>query len=149
MKAFRLALLAASALGLEAYGQMGVRVSFLHYEPVEVGSNFHFVAGFDADLARRGVDYAPTYWVDTAGPPPEDDGPVSGDLDVDVAIVGSGFTGLATALFLAREHGIRATVRAGAGTGATLVSGNQFATVSYARSADGVRKSARQSLRIP
>ena len=31
-------------------------------------------------------------------------------MDVDVAIVGSGFTGLATALFLAREHGIRAVV---------------------------------------
>ncbi len=58
----------------------------------------------------RGTDYAPTYWVDTAGPPPPDDGPVTGDMDVDVAIVGSGFTGLATALFLAREHGIRATV---------------------------------------
>jgi glycine/D-amino acid oxidase-like deaminating enzyme len=58
----------------------------------------------------QGLDYAPTYWVDTAGPPPDDDGPVAGDLDVDVAIVGSGFTGLATALFLAREHGIRATV---------------------------------------
>lgn len=57
-----------------------------------------------------GVDYAPTYWVDTAGPPPQDDGPVTGDRDVDVAIVGSGFTGLAAALFLAREHGIRATV---------------------------------------
>ncbi|HMN83594.1 MAG TPA: FAD-dependent oxidoreductase [Burkholderiaceae bacterium] len=57
-----------------------------------------------------GVDYAPTYWVDTAGPAPQDDGPVTGDRDVDVAIVGSGFTGLATALFLAREHGIRATV---------------------------------------
>ena len=33
-----------------------------------------------------------------------------GDTDPDVVIVGSGFTGLATALFLAREHGIRATV---------------------------------------
>ncbi|MCC2979977.1 flagellar hook-associated protein FlgK [Sphingomonas sp. IC4-52] len=32
----------------------------------------------------------------------------------------------------------RATVRAGAGTGAMLVSGNQAATVSYARSAEGV-----------
>ena len=54
--------------------------------------------------------YAPTYWVDTAGPPPEDDGPVRADIDADVVIIGSGFTGLATALFLAREHGIRATV---------------------------------------
>ncbi|MCC7067926.1 MAG: FAD-binding oxidoreductase [Burkholderiales bacterium] len=58
----------------------------------------------------HGQDYAPTYWVATAGPPPEDDGPISGDRDVDVVIVGAGFTGLATALFLAREHGIRATV---------------------------------------
>jgi glycine/D-amino acid oxidase-like deaminating enzyme len=58
----------------------------------------------------RGADYAPTYWVATAGAPPEDDGPIGGDTDADVAIVGSGFTGLATALFLAREHGIRATV---------------------------------------
>ncbi|MBL8352223.1 MAG: FAD-binding oxidoreductase [Burkholderiaceae bacterium] len=58
----------------------------------------------------RGTDYAPTYWVATAGAPPADDGPIAGDVDADVVIVGSGFTGLATALFLAREHGIRATV---------------------------------------
>lgn len=58
----------------------------------------------------RGTDYAPTYWVATAGTPPEDDGPITGDVDADVVIVGAGFTGLATALFLAREHGIRATV---------------------------------------
>jgi len=68
---------------------------------------------YDPLVARhpgRGRDYAPTYWVASAGTPPEDDGPVLGDLDADVVIVGSGFTGLATALFLAREHGIRATV---------------------------------------
>ena len=58
----------------------------------------------------HGTNYAPTYWVGTAGSPPEDDGPISSDVDADVVIVGSGFTGLATALFLAREHGIRATV---------------------------------------
>ncbi len=63
-----------------------------------------------AEHPGRGRDYAPTYWVASAGAPPEDDGPVLHDLDVDVAIVGSGFTGLATALFLAREHGIKATV---------------------------------------
>lgn len=55
-------------------------------------------------------DYAPTYWVGTAGSPPDDDGPIDGDRDVDVAVIGSGFTGLATALFLAREHGIKAAV---------------------------------------
>ena len=54
--------------------------------------------------------YAPTYWAATAGPAPDDDGPVTGDMDADVAIIGSGFTGLATALFLAQEHGIKAVV---------------------------------------
>lgn len=58
----------------------------------------------------RGRDYAPTYWAATAGEAPSDDGPVNCAMDVDVAIIGSGFTGLATALFLAREHGIKATV---------------------------------------
>ncbi len=58
----------------------------------------------------RGTDYAPTYWVASAGAPPADDGPIAQDVDADVVIVGSGFTGLAAALFLAREHGIRATV---------------------------------------
>ena len=58
----------------------------------------------------QGLDYAPTYWVATAGTTPPDDGPITGDTDADVVIVGAGFTGLATALFLAREHGIRAAV---------------------------------------
>ena len=58
----------------------------------------------------RGSDYAPTYWVATAGTPPEDDGPIAGDIDADVAIIGSGFTGISTALYLAQEHGIRAVV---------------------------------------
>lgn len=55
-------------------------------------------------------DYAPTYWAATAGTPPDDDGPISGDIDADVAIVGSGYTGLACAIFLAREFGIKAVV---------------------------------------
>ena len=58
----------------------------------------------------QGQEYAPTYWIGTAGPPPEDDGPVTGDMDVDVAIIGSGFTGLSCAIHLARDHGIKATV---------------------------------------
>lgn len=58
----------------------------------------------------HGQDYAPTYWVHTVGDAPEDDGPVAQDLDVDVAIIGSGFTGLSCALFLAEEHGIKAHV---------------------------------------
>ena len=59
---------------------------------------------------RAGPDYAPTYWVATAGPPPQDDGPVNGDMEVDVAVVGSGFTGLSAALTLARDYGVRAVV---------------------------------------
>jgi glycine/D-amino acid oxidase-like deaminating enzyme len=58
----------------------------------------------------RNRHYAPTYWIATAGTPPESDGPVSADIAADVAIVGSGYTGLACAIFLAREYGIKATV---------------------------------------
>ena len=58
----------------------------------------------------QGRDYAPTYWIGTAGTPPEDDGPITHDVDVDVALIGSGFTGLTTAIHLARDHGIKATV---------------------------------------
>ena len=58
----------------------------------------------------HGREHAPTYWQATAGDAPEDDGRIQRDTEADVAVVGSGFTGLATALFLAREHGIRATV---------------------------------------
>ncbi|MCG6204657.1 FAD-binding oxidoreductase [Rhodopseudomonas sp. HC1] len=55
-------------------------------------------------------DYAPTYWHATAGSLPADDGPVTSDIDADVAIVGSGYTGLACAIFLAREHGLKPVV---------------------------------------
>lgn len=58
----------------------------------------------------QGRDYAPTYWIGTAGEPPADDGPVIQDMDVDVVIIGAGFTGLTAAIFLAQEYGIRATV---------------------------------------
>lgn len=58
----------------------------------------------------RGQEYAPTYWVATAGPPPADDGPIRGDIEADVVIVGSGFTGLSAALALARDYGVRAVV---------------------------------------
>jgi glycine/D-amino acid oxidase-like deaminating enzyme len=57
-----------------------------------------------------GRDYAPTWWVASAGTPPGDDGAISADLDCDVAIVGSGSTGISTALYLAQEHGVRAVV---------------------------------------
>lgn len=68
---------------------------------------------YDPMTARKlgpGSDYAPTYWIGTAGPPPADDGPVTADMDVDVAVIGSGYTGLSTAIHLAKMHGIKATV---------------------------------------
>jgi glycine/D-amino acid oxidase-like deaminating enzyme len=58
----------------------------------------------------RGQPYPPTYWAASAGDPPADDGAVRGDVDADVVIIGAGYTGLCCAIFLAQEHGIRATV---------------------------------------
>ncbi len=63
-----------------------------------------------SDGPGQNRDYAPTYWIATAGTPPQSDGPILADRDADVAIVGSGFTGLSCAIFLAREFGIKATV---------------------------------------
>lgn len=57
-----------------------------------------------------GMPHSASYWVDTAGSAPQDDGPVNGAMDVEVAIIGAGYTGLSCALHLAREHGIRAVV---------------------------------------
>lgn len=58
----------------------------------------------------HGCDYAPTYWIGTAGEPPPDDGPVLADIEADVVVVGSGYTGLSCAIHLARNHGIKAVV---------------------------------------
>ena len=85
----------------------------MNMNPPSLGAQQPYDPRYDPLVARhpgQGMDYAPTYWVASAGAAPADDGPVQGDVDTDVVIVGSGFTGLATALFLAREHGIRATV---------------------------------------
>ena len=62
-----------------------------------------------ASLGPRS-EYAPTYWIGTAGTPPEDDGPVTGDMDADVVVIGSGYTGLSCAIHLAKEQGIKAVV---------------------------------------
>ncbi|MCV2880325.1 FAD-binding oxidoreductase [Sedimentimonas flavescens] len=58
----------------------------------------------------HGSAYAPTYWIGTAGTPPADDGPVTQDMDVDVVVIGSGYTGLSCAIHLAKEFGIKAHV---------------------------------------
>lgn len=57
-----------------------------------------------------GQEYAPTYWIGTAGEPPADDGPINADCDADMVIVGSGFTGLNAAIYLAQEYGVRALI---------------------------------------
>ena len=57
-----------------------------------------------------GHDHVASYWAATAGPAPDDDGPFRGDSEVDIAIIGGGYTGLSCAYHLAREHGIAATV---------------------------------------
>jgi len=54
--------------------------------------------------------YPESYWANVSGIAPEHDGAVIADLDVDVAIIGAGYTGLSCALHLAREHGIKAHV---------------------------------------
>ncbi len=81
--------------------------------PAEGGADRRYDPCYDPLVAAdpgAGRAYAPTYWVATAGPPPEDDGPIHGDVEVDVAVIGSGATGVSTALYLARDHGVRATV---------------------------------------
>ncbi len=47
-----------------------------------------------------GCSLSPSLWADTA-PPANPHAPLAGDLDVDVAVVGAGFTGLWTAYYLA------------------------------------------------
>jgi len=70
----------------------------LHYDPLT-----------DAGPGEN-RDYAPTYWIATAGAPPPDDGPVSRDDDAEVVVIGSGYTGLSCAIHLAREFGLRPVV---------------------------------------
>lgn len=64
-----------------------------------------------------GAAYPDSYWVDTAGQAPVCDGPVVADKEVEVAIIGGGYTGLAAAYYLAAEQGIEATVLEANGTG--------------------------------
>ncbi len=58
----------------------------------------------------RGLDHPESYWTATAGPAPADDGPLRGDREAEVVIIGGGYTGLACAAYLAREHGVKPVV---------------------------------------
>lgn len=57
-----------------------------------------------------GEEYPSSYWAGISGTPPENDGVITRDITVDVAIIGAGYTGLSCALHLAREHGVKAHV---------------------------------------
>jgi hypothetical protein len=57
-----------------------------------------------------GKDYVSSYWAATANPVPDDDGPLRGDAEADIVIIGGGYTGLSCAFHLAQNHGIAATV---------------------------------------
>ncbi|MFT5755948.1 MAG: glycine/D-amino acid oxidase-like deaminating enzyme [Alteromonadaceae bacterium] len=57
-----------------------------------------------------GEKYPDSYWANVSTALPEDDGKIDKDIDVDVAIIGAGYTGLSCALHLARDHGIKACV---------------------------------------
>jgi len=61
-----------------------------------------------------GIQYPQSYWADISVSNDENknktDGQLNRDIDVDVAVIGAGYTGLSCALHLAREHGIKAHV---------------------------------------
>ena len=87
--------------------------SALHTQGGDIRPDIRYDPQYDPLVAANpgaGRDYAPSYWVASAGTPPEDDGPVTHDFDVDVVVIGSGSTGMSTALYLAQDHGISAVV---------------------------------------
>jgi len=62
------------------------------------------------DLSQPGAPHVDSYWAATAGAEVEAADPITGDIEVDIAIIGGGYTGLSAAYHLGREHGIAAHV---------------------------------------
>ncbi len=62
------------------------------------------------DLARPGDSHVGSYWAATGGAEVAGASPVAGDIDVEVAVIGGGYTGLSAAYHLARDHGVAAHV---------------------------------------
>jgi len=54
--------------------------------------------------------YPSSYWADVSGEKPDDDGKLSGEHNIDVVVIGAGYTGLSCAYHLAKHHGINAIV---------------------------------------
>ena len=85
--------------------------------------------------------YPASYYAASANPAPARDH-LSGDIETDVCVIGAGYTGLSTALFLL-EHGFRVVVLEAAkvGFGASGRNGGQIVN-SYSRDIDTVERSA-------
>lgn len=83
--------------------------------------------------------YAPTYYAATANPVP-DRPALQGDVETDICIIGAGYTGLSTGLFLA-ENGFKVTIVEAAkiGFGASGRNGGQIVN-SYSRDIDSIEK---------
>ena len=62
------------------------------------------------DLGRPDSPHVGSYWAATAGAEVERTDPIAGDIEVEVAIIGGGYTGLSTAYHLGRDFGIAAHV---------------------------------------
>ncbi len=62
------------------------------------------------DLRRAGDAHVGSYWAATGGDEVAGADPVAGDIDVEIAVIGGGYTGLSAAYHLARDFGVAAHV---------------------------------------
>jgi gamma-glutamylputrescine oxidase len=62
------------------------------------------------DPNAPGQEHVDSYWASTGGPEIMDATPVAGDMEVDIAIIGGGYTGLSTARHLGRKFGVKSHV---------------------------------------